>query len=1717
MKPILYIVFLILIAPKFFSQQFGNEWIDYGQSYYSFNIYQSGIHKIDFSVLQSAGIPIQSFSSDNIQMFGRQNEIPIFIEDGGDGSIDNGDYILFYAEKNDGWLDTSLYDNPEWMGNPKYSLYNDTIEYFFTWNNLTNNKRFNIETDTDYNSYTPSEYVLFEVFESFNDLYNESVSCSSSDVSSSFYVEGEGWGTAIKNGVNNSNGHWDFPSLSFENVFQNFNSPDIQYKSVLIAKSAGAHHTKHTIGNNHILFDSVFTCYTSVFIENSFSPSLVSPSGSSNFKIDIIDDQGAATDVQSLNYWSFVYPRTPSFSNSNYVDFEVINSTTKVRLDMSNLNMTNPIMFSLGSVPAKIPVTMGANTFQVLIPNDPSSTKQPVVIQDFSSVFSVSQLTAVNGTGVFTDFSSNFINDSSVLIVYPPELTSASIEYATYRSSVDGGNHNVILANVNELYQQYGGGIKKHINGIRNFAFDMYASSSNNPSALFLIGKGIRESNIQSNLSSGLGSRKNPLNFQNSLMPSFGQPSCDVCITSNSSFSGFDKFTPIIPTGRIAAKNNQELIDYLNKVKKYELEQNQNMPYDFVSKDWQKQIMHFSGGNNFVEQQAFQLNLNTLAGIIEQDDFGANVTLVAKETGNPISPLELQNVKDRISNGVSMMTFFGHASSTSSGFDINLDEPTYWDNEGKYPLLLANSCYNGNLFQSTVSKSEEFVLTPNAGVIAYIGSISLGYPTPLFEFSKELYEQLSKLNYGGTFSEHVRNCIDIYLSSSSNEFDQTTFLQMNLHGDPLLKSNYHNRPEIELLESNISIEPQVVTLTTDSIDVSVKLINLGKSIVDTFDLQITRNFPGSSTDSIYHFLIPKLNYDTSVLLKLPLQPTIGIGLNQFDVAADIPSIIGEQYDEISNNIKSKNFFIDIDGIQPIIPHNFAVVGNDTISLFASTINPLANFTTYRFEIDTTYLFNSPYHRYYQLSGYGGVKSVSSNDWISVPSNTSSPIILEDSTVYYWRVAIDEPNPLWKRSSFQYISNKTGWGQDDFFQFTDNSSYGVLLDTLSNQRIFEPFVKTISCLTNSAPCDDVSQIFENAWYLSDEQQEYGICNCPNKFHVAIIDKTTLLPWETRHVPTNQNMNNNFGNANDNENCQTRPMKFFTFNQNNVQQMIDFRNLIENVVPNGDYILIYTPMSNRYDYWDANQPQLYSTFANLGSTTIAPGLPNKPFIFLTRKGDPSFVVEHFQQNNEAIYLDTILTGQQYAGNETSPIIGPSANWESIYWKQNSVDLITGDTTDLKIMLYDYSGNYQYSIDTSFTSFDSILMLNNLIDANQFPYIKLSSDYVDAINQTPAQIDFWHVLYEPFPEAAIDGTNGYTWLPGSDTLQEGQVAQFAIDVSNISQLPMDSLLINYFVIDKNQNKHIIPYSRRDSLRVNETLRDTVDINTLGLEGINYLWMEVNPYIDQTNTITDQPELSHLNNILQMPFYVSREDENPILDVTFNGRHILNEDIIAPTTELVISLKDENEYLIMNEDADTALFAIYLTDPDGIQKRIPFVNQMGVTIMQWIPANSQNKKFKIIYPAYFEKSGMYSILIEGSDKSGNASGDYAYQIEFEVIHESMVSQIINYPNPFSTSTRFVFTLTGDLIPDDLQIQIMNINGRVVREIDENEIGPIFIGRNISDFAWDGKDQFGDQLANGVYLYRVKMKINGQDVNTLPTNTDNYIHKGFGKMYLIR
>ncbi|MEZ5048756.1 MAG: T9SS type A sorting domain-containing protein [Saprospiraceae bacterium] len=88
-------------------------------------------------------------------------------------------------------------------------------------------------------------------------------------------------------------------------------------------------------------------------------------------------------------------------------------------------------------------------------------------------------------------------------------------------------------------------------------------------------------------------------------------------------------------------------------------------------------------------------------------------------------------------------------------------------------------------------------------------------------------------------------------------------------------------------------------------------------------------------------------------------------------------------------------------------------------------------------------------------------------------------------------------------------------------------------------------------------------------------------------------------------------------------------------------------------------------------------------------------------------------------------------------------------------------------------------------------------------------------------------------------------------------------------------------------------------------------------------------------------------------------------------------------------------------------------------------------------------------------------------------------------MLNKKTISEIYNYPNPFSTSTKFVFTLTGS-IPEQFVIQIMTVSGKVVKQISKEELESLRIGNNITEYSWNGTDEFGDKLANGTYFYRL-------------------------------
>jgi hypothetical protein len=176
----------------------------------------------------------------------------------------------------------------------------------------------------------------------------------------------------------------------------------------------------------------------------------------------------------------------------------------------------------------------------------------------------------------------------------------------------------------------------------------------------------------------------------------------------------------------------------------------------------------------------------------------------------------------------------------------------------------------------------------------------------------------------------------------------------------------------------------------------------------------------------------------------------------------------------------------------------------------------------------------------------------------------------------------------------------------------------------------------------------------------------------------------------------------------------------------------------------------------------------------------------------------------------------------------------------------------------------------------------------------------------------------------------------------------------------------------------------------------------------------------------------------------------------------------------------------------------------------------------MRFIPADlpSGNNTASIDFKPYFPEDGEYELIVSGKDAVGNKAGDLEYHVIFSVINKPMISNMLNYPNPFTRSTAFVFTITGSQVPQNIRIQILTITGKIVREITKDELGPLHIGRNITDFKWDGTDMYGQPLANGVYIYRVITNLNGKSLdkyNTQDNNTDKYFNKGYGKMYLMR
>jgi hypothetical protein len=126
----------------------------------------------------------------------------------------------------------------------------------------------------------------------------------------------------------------------------------------------------------------------------------------------------------------------------------------------------------------------------------------------------------------------------------------------------------------------------------------------------------------------------------------------------------------------------------------------------------------------------------------------------------------------------------------------------------------------------------------------------------------------------------------------------------------------------------------------------------------------------------------------------------------------------------------------------------------------------------------------------------------------------------------------------------------------------------------------------------------------------------------------------------------------------------------------------------------------------------------------------------------------------------------------------------------------------------------------------------------------------------------------------------------------------------------------------------------------------------------------------------------------------------------------------------------------------------------------------------------------------------GSYQLRVEGADAKGNASGLQPYIIDFVVKGETTVAVEDPYPNPFTEQVVFNIIISGGVVPDAFDLQIINVNGELEDSFTLESFAALHIGTN--DVIWNGSSRRGNNLPNGVYVYRINLNVGDKHVQKI-------------------
>ena len=654
--------------------------------------------------------------------------------------------------------------------------------------------------------------------------------------------------------------------------------------------------------------------------------------------------------------------------------------------------------------------------------------------------------------------------------------------------------------------------------------------------------------------------------------------------------------------------------------------------------------------------------------------------------------------------------------------------------------------------------------------------------------------------------------------------------------------------------------------------------------------------------------------------------------------------------------------------------------------------------------------------------------------------TWQPPDVRDGETYYWRARVDAPDEdeNWETSAFTVREDlgKTGWLQRERL-FTANEQ-SRFLERTEEAWQFKEYDVTATATTETGQFVINGEIYERI----------GL-----GFGLLILDGTDGTVKGHGSMPTYPN-------------AYEDPADAFE----------ELETLAALVAP-GDYVLVRTRHLGRSGGAEIAD-SVKAIFRDLGSKAIDSLTYEHTWIMITQYGTGEEPVERVAPPSEGrVHLTetATFTFSFSEGQTLSPPIGPAKAWESLGWEA------AFDNGASEIRVEVLAGDGEEVLATDLTEEGEVDLSG--IDPQEVPFLRLRATLRDPSQRSTPDLAQWHVAYERVPDLALDAG---AFRLAADTLREGATLDVTVGVANLSDAPADVAVVEYYLTNAQNETALVG---QDTLRdfAGQDVR-TRSLPTEGRAGRNELRVRVH-----------QPglrERTSANNVLLRPFLVQSDRTPPRLDVLVEGEALPNDPdpvvnlqdpalpFVPPRPTIEITIEDDDPYAELAGDSSAVTVEL-----DG--NRIPYA------ALDVVDADGGNELRLRFEPDLGATDTTHTLVVTVEDASGNAASPY--QVHFRTQAAAEVEGLYPYPNPMSRYTVFAFRLRGRdaMLFDEFRLRIYTLTGRLVREFDlieepyHLEAGGLRIDWN--KLRWDGRDQDGDPVATGVYLYKVFARAEGQ------------------------